>query len=266
MTTIAGDMHVMRLGEAGPSLIMVHGGAQGSRAGGGVNFRAQETLAERGWRLVVPDRPGHGQSPDPGRPDDAAADGALVASLIEDGSHLLGHSFGGCVALDAASRRPGQVRSLTLIEPAMLGLAASDPRVRRMLFRIVTTTFLSLSDAGRARRIMPILGIPPEIYANADAAEMARLGRSLRRVKVPSRATLQTQLETIKRAGIPVLVVSGGWNPAFEATCDRVAAATGGQRAVVDAGHHFPQWLGAAFNPILEGFLRDSDMRARPAS
>jgi pimeloyl-ACP methyl ester carboxylesterase len=56
-------------------VILVHGGAQGSEVGGERNFSPQRALAEEGWQLIVPDRPGHGRSPDPGRPDDAEADG-----------------------------------------------------------------------------------------------------------------------------------------------------------------------------------------------
>jgi len=109
----------------------VHGGAQGSGAAGERNFAAQRPLADRSFQLIVPDRPGHGRSPDPGRPDDAEADGQWVAELLEGGSHLVGHSFGGAVALAAAARRAGNVLSLTLIEPAMHKVAASDPRVRQ---------------------------------------------------------------------------------------------------------------------------------------
>lgn len=39
-----------------------------------------------------------------------------------DGVHLIGHSFGGSVALQLARRRPQSVRSLTLYEPVRFGL------------------------------------------------------------------------------------------------------------------------------------------------
>ncbi len=124
---------------------MIHGGAQGARASGGANFRAQEPLAGEGWQLIVPDRPGHGQSPDPGRPDDAELDGALMLELLGDGAHLLGHSFGACVALYAAAQRPELARSLTLIEPALLNFASGDPRVRRMLRRMLVAALFATS-------------------------------------------------------------------------------------------------------------------------
>ncbi len=254
-------MHVTRWGNSGPRVIMIHGGAQGARASGGANFRAQEPLAGEGWQLIVPDRPGHGQSPDPGRPDDAELDGALMLDLLGDGAHLVGHSFGACVALYAAAQRPELARSLTLIEPALLNFASGDPRVRRMLRRMLVAALFATSAVSRVKRVMNVLGIPAEMYAQADDVELKRLGRSLRKVKIPAKAIFQRQLDTIKRAGVPLLVVTGGWSPGFEATGDIVAAAANGRHVVVASPHHFPQWNGAAFNPVLTAFMREADAK-----
>ena len=43
------------------------------RAEGGRHFARQESLAFRGWQIVVPDRPGHGLSPAPSSPNGTAA-------------------------------------------------------------------------------------------------------------------------------------------------------------------------------------------------
>lgn len=257
-------MHVTRWGDIGPRVVMIHGGAQGARASGGANFQAQQPLAAEGWQLIVPDRPGHGQSPDPGRPDDAALDGALMLDLLGDGAHLVGHSFGSCVALYAAAQRPGAIRSLTFIEPAFLNVASGDPRVRRMLIRVVVAQLFATSAASRARRVMKVLGIPPAMYADADEAQMKRLGHSLRRVRIPPKATVLRQLAMIKAAGIPLLIVTGGWSPGFTAVGDMTAAIANGRHVVVSSPHHFPQWNGAAFNPVLAAFLRDAEAKASP--
>ncbi len=47
---------------------------------------------------------------------------ALAPLLGAEGAHLLGHSYGGVVALQMALRWPGQVKSLTLYEPVRLAL------------------------------------------------------------------------------------------------------------------------------------------------
>ncbi len=253
------SIHVTRWGDSGPRVVLVHGGAQGTAVGGETNFSNQRVLADRGWQLIVPDRPGHGKSPDPGRPDDAEADGIWVADLLGDGAHLLGHSFGGCVALSAAARRPEAVKSLTLIEPAMFQFAAGDPAVRRQLFAMMKAMIFSFSAADRARRMLKLLGIPPEVRGTGDNAQLARMGKSLRRVRVPNKAALTRELEIIKKAAIPLLVITGGWNPAFEASSDAVAAAAGGRRAVIHAGHHFPQIVSDELNQVFAAFMQERE-------
>jgi pimeloyl-ACP methyl ester carboxylesterase len=249
------SIHITRWGETGPRVVLVHGGIQGS-PGGTRSFSAQERLAARGWQLVVPDRPGHGESLDPGRPDDAEADGAWVAELLEGGAHLVGHSFGGCVALAAAARRPAAVRSLTLIEPAMAALATHDPRVRRWLLRVVLANVFSLSPVTRAKRFTKLVGIPREMIDSLDPAALRRMGEGLRRGKIPGKEPLARELALVKREKIPLLVVDGGWSPSFAGVTETVAAHGGGRRIVVPSLHHFPQLVSDEFNQALDAFMR----------
>jgi len=254
------SIHITRWGKSGPRVVLIHGGGQGTPVAGERNFAAQQVLSAD-WQLVVPDRPGHGRSPDPGRPDDAKADGAWVAELLEDGAHLIGHSFGGAVALAAAAMRPEAVRSLTLIEPAMLKFATDDPRVRKFVLKLVMTMLFSLSATRRAVRCMTLLGIPSQLIDEATPDELKRMGKSLRDIKLPTKNEIQEELDVIRQAGIPLLVVTGGWSPAFEGASDRVAASGGGRRAIVKSGHHFPQWIAGEFNQVIGDFMRESDKR-----
>lgn len=255
-------MHLTRWGRSGPKVVMVHGSAQGSDVGGDLHFSCQEVLAQRGWQVIVPDRPGHGRSLDPGRPDDAQADGALIAPLLGDeGAHLVGHSFGACVALAAAVARPGAVRSLTIIEPAMAALAMDKPVVKRFGLQIVRVLFLSFSATSRIQRFVKLVNIPAEIRGGSTPEELKRMGRAILRLKLPSKTTLQSQLEAVRLAGIPVQVVTGGWSPAFEAISDRVAELSGGRRLVIASPHHFPQQVSDEFNQTLASFMRESDAR-----
>src|SRR3989442_3465750 len=85
---------------------------------------------ERGesWGLILPHRPGFGTSPPLPR-GDFAAEAPLFAELLGEGAHLVGHSYGGVIALYAAALRPQAVRSLTVSEPGCLRVAAGDARV-----------------------------------------------------------------------------------------------------------------------------------------
>ena len=58
-------VHITRWGEAGPRVVLIHGGVQGSSLSGAGHFTAQQRLAAQGFQLIVPDRPGHGKSPSP---------------------------------------------------------------------------------------------------------------------------------------------------------------------------------------------------------
>lgn len=81
-------------------------------------------------QLLAPDLPGHGKSGDwaePGLMRFAARQ--IIDELAgEQSIDLVGHSYGGMIALEYATRFPQKVRTLTLIEPIYLALAGVDNR------------------------------------------------------------------------------------------------------------------------------------------
>lgn len=253
-------IHTTYWGNNGPRVLLVHGGTQGTSAAGHANFRTQEALGAQGWQLIVPDRPGHGASPAPGRPDDADEDGVWVADMLGDGAHLVGHSFGGLVALAAANRRPEAVKSLVLIEPALLKMAAGKPAVRKVLLRMAAAIILPYSAATKARKIMTLLGIPDE-FALTDA-DLANLGSSLKDAKLPAKSAMVAWMQGIRDAGIPLLVISSGSNAAFVETGDLAVEIGGGRHLICPAPHHFPQWNEAVFNPMVAEFWTTAEARA----
>ncbi len=78
----------------------------------------------------APDWPSHGKSAawqGPGLMHEAAlgiTDQAVGTGPVD----LVGHSYGGVIALDFATRWPERVRSLTLIEPIFLAIVGEDDR------------------------------------------------------------------------------------------------------------------------------------------
>lgn len=84
-----------------------------------------------GVTVTAPDLPGHGQSAPPGA-DLHGLSTVIAAALAEEigaGApvDLIGHSFGGTVALRLTLERPDLVRSLTLVEPVLFVAAAGTP-------------------------------------------------------------------------------------------------------------------------------------------
>jgi len=239
---------------------MIHGGPQGGPVGGAEAFKKQKALADRGWQLVLPDRPGHARSPSRG-PEDMELDAVWAAELLGASSHLVGHSYGGLVALAAAARRPAAVKSLTLIEAPLFFVAKDDPDVqadRAEQERIVA------ADMDPIQRLMAFgafARIPREELEPPTREQMIAMGQGLARMRSPGGWEGGDAVRIVNGAKIPVLFVTGGWSPRFDAIGRRVAEITGGRHEIVESGHHFPQLNEASFNYVLDSFMRGVEER-----
>ena len=263
------EVHVTEWGETGSLVLLVHGGVQGGIGGGPANWEGQRPLADRGWQLRLMDRPGFGGSPSRG-PDDMAADALLIAEELGDGSHLIGHSFGGAEALLATAHRPGAVRSLILVEPALQPMlstdeeSVADPATAAATAIIMRHLLSAPTPADFAIGFLGGLGSASEGGHNTVAArvganreEATELGCSLLRARMESPAGMRAAADAVRRSGIPVLVISGGYSAGQETACKAVARLTGGRHVVVDAPSHFIQQDNpAAFNEVVDQFMR----------
>lgn len=141
---------------AGPLVLCLH-----SSTGSQAQWRTlADRLADRA-EVITPDLYGHGRSP--AWPEGAAStldtDARAVMALAQaqrpglaqEGLHLVGHSYGGAVALRIALRHPGLVRSLTVYEPVLFGLLAggdeaAEPALEEI--REIARSVASLVRAG----------------------------------------------------------------------------------------------------------------------
>jgi pimeloyl-ACP methyl ester carboxylesterase len=258
-------IHITKWGEIGPRVWMIHGGVQGGLGGGPATFREQKDLEGQGWRLLVPDRPGFGESPTRG-PDDMEGDAAWLSEALQDGDHLIGHSFGGAVALLAAARRPSAVRSLILVEPALMALLfgskemRANKDVRADLLRMGEAWLSARSPAEYGLALARDLGGVPHRAVDGmipDERVAGTIGCAFLQARLANANVLRKAAKAVADAGVPVLVVTGGWSPTFEAVGAIAAKLTSGRQTIIRSPNHFVQLVAAkAFNTTADQFMR----------
>ncbi len=250
---MSGALEVIEHG-SGPPVVLVHGSIVGAE----VTWRRQRELGAR-WRLLALNRPGFGASPAPAR-GDFDAEAPLVAALLGGSSHLVGHSYGGVVALCAAVLRPAAVRSLTVSEPGCLRVAAGVPAVDRQIAN--GTRLFEHAAELEPREFLRLFrrgaGVTRATPDRLDGDLLA--GVTLLMRERPAWEA-EPDWEALRRAPFPKLVLSGGHSEVFEAVCDRVAALIGAERGTVEGRGHT---LTAAdgYNAMLDAFLTRAEAAA----
>ncbi len=204
-----------------------------------------ETMAAQGCRVIAPAMPGFGGTPElPGDEFSLRGYARWVADLldaleIEEPAVMVGHSFGGGVAVRFAHDHRQRVRSLVLVN----SIGGSSWRSGRTLRSI---TERPLWDWGlhfpgdvwpirQASRVLPVVveDLLPNLVRNPRAiVRVANLAR---------RADLRTELEGLRDSGLSISIIWGtrdGIIPreSFEALC----VASGVEGTVVEGSH---SWL-----------------------
>jgi pimeloyl-ACP methyl ester carboxylesterase len=251
MPVSARELEIVRTGQ-GPPVVLVHGSVVGPRR----TFSHQLELGEQ-WTLIMPHRPGFGSSPAFPR-GDFEAEAPLIAELLGDGAHLVGHSYGAVIALHAAALRPEAVRSLTVSEPGCMRVAAGDPQVDAQIAggELLYKQASELAPLEFLRAFRGGVGSTHETPEELKG-ELLAGARLLMRERPPWES--EPPLEALRAAPFPKLVISGGHSPVFEAICDAVASRLDARRAVVEGRRHTIPATGAPYNATLHAFLSESE-------
>jgi 2-succinyl-6-hydroxy-2,4-cyclohexadiene-1-carboxylate synthase len=247
---------VRTLGPAnGPRVVLVHGFTQT----GSSWLPIAESLAADGWRLVLPDAPGHGGS------TAVVADLPTGADLLGDAggrAAYVGYSMGGRLCLHLALERPQLVDRLVLLGTTA-GIEDDEERQAR---RVADEALaVELDRHGVARFLDRWLAGPLFATLPAEAAgrddrlqnDPSGLASSLRLAGTGSQEDLWPRLHEL---AMPVALVAGGRDERFAAIGRRMATAIGANASfavVPDAGHAahlerpvaFSEWLRATLGP-----------------
>jgi pimeloyl-ACP methyl ester carboxylesterase len=236
----------------GPPVVFVHGSVVGAEE----SWRHQLPLAKR-WTLKLVNRPGFAGST-PLERGDFDLEAPMIAELLGDGAHLVGHSYGGVIALCAAGLRPQAVRSLTVSEPGCLRVAEHEPAVAEAIAKgeLLFARGHDLDPLDFLRLFRGGAGVTRETPPQLDAELLA--GVRLLMAERPSWEA-EPSWEALREQPFPKLVLSGRHSPVFEAVCDATAERLGARREAVSGRGHTVPACGEPYNTLLEAFMAQAE-------
>lgn len=238
----------------GPPVVFLHGWGLGYHA----YRRALKHLAGLGMRVLAPALPGFGGTADlPARQFSMAGYAAWVVEFlrvvkVSEPVFLVGHSFGGGVAIKVAHDFPERVRALVLVNS--IGAATAN----RPLWDWGIHFPADIFPLAQITRVLPVIleDALPNLLRNPRAMwRVAHLAR---------RADLTPELEALRARGLPVAVVWGDGDriiprPAFEALC----AAVGAEGAVVNGTHSWLLADPAALGEVMTNVIQVAELAQR---
>jgi pimeloyl-ACP methyl ester carboxylesterase len=235
-----------------PRLLFVHGSVVNAE----LTWAAQKPLADR-FELVAPNRRGFPPGPDIAHVD-FADEAVWFEPFLEPRTHVVGHSYGGVIALLLAAAHPELVASLTVIEPPATRVAVGVPAVDAFAADAERLWREGPRDPAEfLRTFFAAVGTPvPPGDFNAALLQGAR---TLMVERLPSEAEIP--LDTLAAAPFPKLVVTGAHHAAFEAISAVLEERLGAERATFPGAGHSVQRVGVPFNDLLADFVsRAEDM------
>jgi pimeloyl-ACP methyl ester carboxylesterase len=261
-TTVQGLPAAYSVAGAGMPVVLLHGWAVAQHT----YRRVIEAIAEQGCMVIAPAMPGFGGTRD--LVNDAfslSGYAKWVADLLDaleiaEPAVLVGHSFGGGVAIKLAHDMPERVRSLVLVNSIGGSAWRSGRTLRSIAERPLWDWGLHFpSDiwpVRQATRVLPVVvgDLFPNLMRNPRAiVRVANLAR---------RADLRAELERLRDRGLPITILWGtrdGIIPreSFEALC----VASGVEGTVVEGSH---SWLLA--DPNRFGEVITNDVRVAQAA
>lgn len=229
--------------EAGPPVVFLHGWGLTHHT-----YRhGLERLVGRGVRVVAPALPGFGGTA--GLPEESFSlegyAGWVASFLRELGITgpvvLVGHSFGGGVALRVAHDHPELVGRLVLVN-SIGGSVWSRRGELPVLMSDRPVWDWGLHLAAHALSVRSFTRVVPVIAADAVPNFLLHPGTLWRVGRLARDADLAGELKELKRRGLPVVVVWGREDRVIPWACaESLVAALGAAEVVTVPGNH--SWL-----------------------
>lgn len=252
----------------GDAVVLLHSGGMSSRQW----KKLTEQLAPA-HRVLAPDFLGSGENPawDLSVPFHFHRDVDAIEALVEGlgaPAHVVGHSYGGLVALTLARRRPDLVRTLSLYDPVAFGVlyASGDVEGLADLARVHDHPVFTDHERGGGDAWFEVFvdywNGPGSWRAMPPPARDAflRVGRKVF-LEVESLMGDQTHVSAYDAVTAPVLAMAGSSSPpAARRVVELIVAAKPTHRrlVVVDgAGHMGPITHASAVNEAVSSHIRN---------
>ena len=261
---------------AGKPMVLLH--CSGSSA---AQWRDLGTILARDFHLAAPDFYGCGSTGTwPGHHPIRLADHArMVAEVVQAHGcpvHLVGHSFGGAVALRLTLDLPALVRSLVLIEPVSFQLLRGEPadrtlhaEIRNLASAVFDCALNGDGHTGMARFVDYWNG--PGAWSHLSSAAQARLAAQIGGVAANFTAVFAdlTRLADCRRIDVPTLVLRGSASPSpsrrlAEMIADAIPDAA--LRTIDGAGHMAPLTHAEAVGAAVMDFMGRGGQRDASAA
>jgi len=203
---------------AGEPVFLLHSSGSSS-----AQWRALAERLSHRYRVIAPDWYGHGGTAHwPGaRPFHLECEAEIVLALLErvnEPAHLVGHSYGGAVALHLAGFQTELLRSLTLIEPVAFHLlrGADTPALAeiREVAEIVTRAVARGEYVAGFEHFVDYW-TSPAAAADVPAYKRFAMAARLPKIALEFHATLNepVRLEDFRSMSVPTLLLHGTGSP-----------------------------------------------------
>jgi pimeloyl-ACP methyl ester carboxylesterase len=251
---------------SGPSVVCVHASASSS-----AQWRALMTLLAPEYRVLAPDSYDVGESPrwTSDRNLTLRDEVALLAPVIEGAGApvaLVGHSYGGAVALLAAHLLRSRVRALVLYEPTLFSLVDAHtppPNAADGIRRTVIDAGAALDrgDRDEAARNFIDYWIGPGAWQDTPEHRKPPIREAIVHVRRWGHALLRepTPLDAFRSLTVPVLYLLGRRSTdSARAVAQRLIPALPRVEVVEFSGlgHMGPVTHPDQVNPVIADFLR----------
>ena len=248
----------------GPPLVFLHGWGLAHHA---YKRGLKRLVRDLGLRVLAPALPGFGGTADlPGESFSMAGYGDWVADFLEtvgvdEPVYLVGHSFGGGVAISTAHRHTDKVRFLVLVNSIGGSKWSAERKMRdRPLWDWGVHFPADMMAKGEYRRLLPV------IFEDA-VSNLVRNPRALWRVaNLARRADLTEELADLKRQQVPLLALWGDHDRIITESAFRdLCLACGADGEVIDGSH---SWLLSdpdAFGQVMTNVVQVAQVANRQA-